>query len=763
MTLDKIFKSIDNYLASDAHAPRLVDLSTRSDEMDFMGQFGVPGNKIVWAHEFCNDDMLPSYDKMMDITANSGTNIILFGISTFLKLEGQEKLVKVFKTLTELEPKGKLVIVSLGCGTYFKKNFDKRLFDSSRILIFDNEDAEAAVKFEFVERKLSADFGAIYDGINKTDIGAERSGDDQIVVRTNHKKRDFPNSLIDITECNSTYDLLVQSYSDLKVLPKELGTDNEWDYLYRQVRDCDGFSKYVDHNFGGIQNLPHSMLTFQDYDDHKKWGLFVALKLYGATDFEYLSEVVSVSATIKDFCYNFYALILNKDRKRKDFGKIYRERRELLKAMCNDTQIVSSFCKQVIGKEADAIYYLTNLSQQEEEQIIWTISHYANSYEREKLLKVLEMVYPQLAAYLYRFDYKSELLNKYFDEYKYCKVTNAISNTLLSLVNEQAKERDYNKLQPRATYVDQLEIDEHCAAFFVDALGIEYLAYLQHLCHANGLLLTVNIGRCDLPSVTEYNKDFLAPFNDKGINVISNKKIDDMMHEGVTKYDYEKVKEPIHISAQLTALDILINNVKVKLYNGITDRVYLLSDHGATRMAVINDNAYTYDFEGKGEHGGRCCPKPQSGVKPEVAAEESGYWCLANYDRFKGGRMSGVELHGGATLEEVCVPIIMVTRKDDTIDCEVTEESKVITVSFKKKAQIRLFISKELDNVSIRIENGDAHQPFDIKDKYYYGFDIPEVKRAGVYHLDVYAGDNIIATGLTFEVKKEGASERKFF
>lgn len=48
-------------------------------------------------------------------------------------------------------------------------------------------------------------------------------------------------------------------------------------------------------------------------------------------------------------------------------------------------------------------------------------------------------------------------------------------------------------------------------------------------------------------------------------------------------------------------------------------------------------------------------------------------------------------------------------------------------------------------------------------DKYFYDFDIPEVKRAGTYHLNVYAGDNIIATGLTFEVKKEGASERKFF
>ena len=42
-------------------------------------------------------------------------------------------------------------------------------------------------------------------------------------------------------------------------------------------------------------------------------------------------------------------------------------------------------------------------------------------------------------------------------------------------------------------------------------------------------------------------------------------------------------------------------------------------------------------------------------------------------------------------------------------------------------------------------------------------FDIPELKKAGEHEATVYSSDNIIATGLKFEVKKEGASERKFF
>ena len=81
-----------------------------------------------------------------------------------------------------------------------------------------------------------------------------------------------------------------------------------------------------------------------------------------------------------------------------------------MKGVCDDTVIVSDFCKRVIGKGADALYYLTNLSSQEREQIIWTLSRYAEDFDRKKLPEVLEIVYPQLANYLDKFDYKDKLL-----------------------------------------------------------------------------------------------------------------------------------------------------------------------------------------------------------------------------------------------------------------------------------------------------------------------------------------------------------------
>ena len=40
---------------------------------------------------------------------------------------------------------------------------------------------------------------------------------------------------------------------------------------------------------------------------------------------------------------------------------------------------------------------------------------------------------------------------------------------------------------------------------------------------------------------------------------------------------------------------------------------------------------------------------------------------------------------------------------------------------------------------------------------------MPEVKTVGIYKFNVYEEESLIANDMEFEVKKEGASERKFF
>lgn len=675
-------------------------------------------------------------------------------------------MVETFKKIIDLNPAGKLVVISVQCGSLFKRSLtDRRLFDSYRVLMVDSHDNIEKGSLEFVSSKLSANIESGSNGLDHIDKAFECGGDNHLIVRTCHQKAEYPQSLIDIHEVACSYDLLARECSDLSHIAKSAGTEKQWNYLYTQINLNQNFEQYVKNNFGGSDSLKQCLKSFHEYDSNKRWGLLLALKVYGASGSDYLSEVINKSEGLEDFCDQLYMLILEKDHKSKDFLHLYEERKPLLQAVNKDIEVVSEFCKRVSEKGSDALYYLTDSSVQEQEQIVKTIAEYAGDYDKIKLLNILQLISPKLASYLQPYDYKQSWLSTYFNEYKFCKVTNRISKELREIVEEQAKKRDYNNLPHRATFVDNLEIDKHCAAYFVDALGVEYLGYIQSLCYNNGLLMKANIGRCNLPSVTEFNKEFIDAFISKGISVTDVDLLDRMIHSGVVDNNYDHLKEPIHISSQLQILDNLISKVKERLYDGNTDRVFLISDHGASRMVIINDNETKCSVIAlnKGEHSGRCCRASELDGKPQNAAEDNGYWCLANYDRFKGGKLSGVELHGGATLEEVCIPIITITRKDENINCYILDKSKTIVVSFKRKAQITLYISKELDNVSIRVGNGEIHTPSNIEHQYFYVFDLPEIKRAGTYKVNVYSGDSIIATGLTFAVKKEGASERKFF
>ena len=163
-----------------------------------------------------------------------------------------------------------------------------------------------------------------------------------------------------------------------------------------------------------------------------------------------------------------------------------------------------------------------------------------------------------------------------------------------------------------------------------------------------------------------------------------------------------------------------------------------------------------WEMESKGEHSGRCCPKTDADVQTKFATEEDGFWVLANYDRFKGGRKANVEVHGGATLEEVVVPIIEITKCPEDIEISIIE--KVITVSYRKKAALKLFSKTKLQNVMVRID-GKYYEAKE-EDNNIYLINMPQLKKAKQYKVDIFVSNNLIASDLSFEIKKESSQEK---
>ena len=85
--------------------------------------------------------------------------------------------------------------------------------------------------------------------------------------------------------------------------------------------------------------------------------------------------------------------------------------------------------------------------------------------------------------------------------------------------------------------------------------------------------------------------------------------------------------------------------------------IVYLADHGTTRMAVIMENTLSIDVNSKGTHSGRVCEYSEEVAHLPQATEADGYYILANYDRFKGGRKAAWK-RTEVTLEEIAVPVI---------------------------------------------------------------------------------------------------------
>lgn len=767
MTDKEAIKQIEKYLSSDSHQPMVVDISSIAQMQVLKRQFDVKGrNTFISTCRFCNEgDSMPLLDKLKHIISKERSNVFLTDLSTYLKLQGEEYLKLQIKSfLTDTLVQGKLVIFTYKCREYLNLP-DKRLLDSRRIIFVDSEIQTHKNRIFFVSSKLPFDFNSVdiyADGISKLSTLIETSYSEDVFVKTNFQKKDFAASIFDIRDVASSYDIIMSFCEQLKDINRISGTEEQWGELLSLLQK-ENFSwiNIVHKRIGYEIDLANCLHKFKNYSNFDKWILFLALKCYGCNNNNYLTLVVGKSYNLEQFEQELYNCILKIEYTDDNFKNIYSERKLLLSDLPHNSDALISYTKKVESKGVIGIYYLTDITKIERELILKLIGPFSQEFDRRTTEQVIKCVYNSLYSYLSPYNY-GERYNEYFDLYKYGKITNIINDRFAQITEEHVVEKIFLQEPSRAYLVEKIN-KKNCFLYFVDAMGVEFLSYIQHLCYANGLEFKADIGVCNLPSITTYNKEFVLDFINAGCQYSDIKSLDEIKHSGELDYNYEKVKEPIYVSDELSIFDELISKINHQLQQGNLEKVVLIADHGASRMAVLSDSENKWEMINKGQHSGRCCPISDLDSAPESSIEENGFWCLLNYDRFKGGRRANVEVHGGASIEEILVPIIEITKKKQIIECAVDDNYKIITSSFRKSAKIKLYISKTYDNVCI-ILNGAYYAACkeDGKD-YIYDIEMLDLRKPGIYEFDVLANNNIIARGLNFELKNEGASERKFF
>ena len=288
------------------------------------------------------------------------------------------------------------------------------------------------------------------------------------------------------------------------------------------------------------------------------------------------------------------------------------------------------------------------------------------------------------------------------------------------------------------------------------------MRYIQEKCRDYGLAPSISTARCELPSLTVFNKEFVETIESKGCKISDIKDLDEIKHHGENNFDYEKVKTPIYLITELEIIDSLLKKIKANIDNGLYKKAIILSDHGASRLAVLHNTENVWDMGTKGVHSGRCCPQNEITEKPDFAIEEEGFWVLANYDRFRGGRKANCEVHGGASLEEVAVPIIEITQKQNNIEAFIVDSSKVLKLGAKEHAVIKIYVGIKSQNITIKLD-GEYYDAEPTTEAYIYKVDLPNHTKKGKYSCDILNGSDTIALQQPFSIEKKGFSENSLF
>ena len=733
---------VRDYLTSMVKTPYFLFISD-GQYLSAIDELKVCGLDFVSMSGFCGgDDKLPDIDGLLryieaaDVNA-TGKKFVVTGLGEFLALCGIDKATRTLSRLKDLNVGGaKVVLLLRGLASLIAGLETDPRFDGRRHNVIDNAECDLSFTLAAPSVGLSA-----LIGFKAMLVELENGRNGSIVVNT---AVNLDKAIFTVHQISSAYEGIKFSARYFN-LARSCGTDARWAELLTELNQSGNSLDAVFEKRGLGSNLESDFYVRIAGNDYRNWLYFICLKSKTDTlQNSYLRFVLDKTNSFEDFIGNVLNATIDIPHTDKRFALFYQERKVLVEKFPESD--IANFVVNSRQVVSESIYKLTDDTRAERKEIVAWISKHG-------LIPQLETIYPALAAYLKKYVFKcpelAELLTDYFEAYKRQKLSNQLELEFLGKVDKLAISRLFNRLPTRDEIMDS--VDKHDTyLYWLDALGVEYLSLIEALVHKRGLSVRVSITRAELPTITSKNRRFFDEWQGAKNGDNGDKELDEIKHKDAGGYNFTDNELPIHLAKELDIIVSVIDKASTELALRHCKRFLIVSDHGASRLAVLRRKEEKYDTDTSGKSSGRCCKLFQPYDLP-FAAEENGYLVLADYGRFKGSRAANVEVHGGASLEEVVVPIIELSLKDSSVTVKVVDE--MVTVDFRTGAEIMLFFNSPVQDVSV-ILNGKSY-PAVQTDGNHYSVKLPDTKRAGDYPADVYAGDNLIGKIM---IKAQGKS-----
>lgn len=410
-----------------------------------------------------------------------------------------------------------------------------------------------------------------------------------------------------------------------------------------------------------------NMAQFNEIDVMSKWPVLsegqkqlVSLWLKRHPENSYLYHCIQASTNLQDIPEHVLHDIFHLRSSHPEWDN---DSQRLVSAMKlqKDSIFFSELDKIAVYEER--LKFLSGGSKEEKVYLLHMIGKWMREDANQvRNCELLEKTYPALYAYLGGKTYDSDL-SRYFALYKSHKLENSLptdEELYFSGIRTDSYDYRYALLSESVT--------DDCIVLWIDALGAEWLPLLVWSLeqNQNGKIAGISIAQATLPTETCFNEQW------KQMNAPHMKldRLDKLAHKGVVDVpDYYAC-----IEQQLSFVGGLAARVDELLAS--YHRVIITGDHGTSRLAARffhkSDGMNPQQGATACSHGRYCkLTAPAIAQTYQTIAKDSAgcqYLVFTNYDHFtQSGFAAGAddenaiygEVHGGATPEEMLVPVVV--------------------------------------------------------------------------------------------------------
>lgn len=749
-------REVQNYISNAKGLPFFYVVGDE-DYSSVLEEFKQADISIVRMSDFCyKDDKFPSVDELIDYFRTSDVDyrnnkFVVVGLGEYLALRGPAVADKELRRLKNTTlGNARAILLLRGVPTHAAKVIrdDNKMLNQQRAYISVNTITNISIT------NIPGDVGLVAKNGVKHLLRVLEDGASQNVYASTSLILDntlFP--IVNLSGAYSVVKLLVEGFT----FDSGLGTNEQWKRLLNDLNKCNKNINNVFDKNGIDERLVDDLCLAVSGLEYQNWLVFLYFKLNAAQiKNNYLKLVVDETLSFEDFKTNLMVKITEISHKDRNFRQLYDERKKLLKDFPEED--IAIFVKENEIDPVESIYRLTDNTLLEKKTAVKWVA-------RNGFSEAISYVYPALDEYLKKYIFDCPVLanelTEYFDFYKWQKVSNCISDDFVKLVEKYASDISYAQLPTRDNAIKAIADKNSAYLYWIDALGVEYLSYITALAKKKGLSVHIDIVRADLPTITSINKQFYE--NWTGDKKYKEEQLDNIKHKSKGGYFFTDDEDPIHIPAELEVIERALNTAAMELGMHNCKSFVIASDHGASRLAVIKKQEVPYETDTKGEHSGRCC-KAFDECDVPYKVEDNGFIILSDYGRFRGSRSANVEVHGGASLEEIVVPVITLTLKKQVgVQIKVIHPDNIIA-DRHDGVTLNLYISDVESTGNVNLVIADKLYQGKSEDGLHYIFELKDIKRAKTkpYTADVFDGADLIGS-VSFKVRGKTATVKDDF